>query len=110
MSSRPKICKSTDLQPHYDKGDRIYNVMVHLIPVGEGLGIQIPPDLLKAAHLDDASDLFFEVTTHGLLIKSTQAVVQIEEDEERFFAKLADAVDMSKPRISHEDLWAKFQN
>lgn len=43
--------------------------MTHLVPVGEGLGIQIPPDLIKAAHLDDASDLFFELTMQGLLIK-----------------------------------------
>lgn len=43
--------------------------MTRLIPVGEGLGVQIPPHLLKAAHLDDASDLFFEVTMQGLLIK-----------------------------------------
>jgi antitoxin component of MazEF toxin-antitoxin module len=42
--------------------------MTHLIPVGEGMGIQIPPHLIKAAHLDDASDLFFEVTKRGLLI------------------------------------------
>ncbi len=42
--------------------------MTRLIPVGEGLGVQIPPHLLKAAHLDDASDLFFEVTMQGLLI------------------------------------------
>ena len=46
--------------------------MAHLIPVGEGLGIQIPPDLLKAAHLDNTSDLFFEVTMQGLLIKSIE--------------------------------------
>lgn len=44
--------------------------MTHLIPVGGGLGVQIPSHLIKAAHLDDASDLFFEVTNRGLLISS----------------------------------------
>lgn len=39
-----------------------------MVPVGEGFGVQIPPDLIKAAHLDDASDLFFELTNRGLLI------------------------------------------
>ena len=43
-------------------------VMTQLIPVGQGLGIQIPPHLMKVAHLDEASDLFFEITDRGLLI------------------------------------------
>ncbi len=43
--------------------------MTHLIPVGEGFGIQIPPHLIKAAHLDNASDILFELTMQGLLIK-----------------------------------------
>lgn len=42
--------------------------MTHLIPVGEGLGVQIPPHLIKAAHLDEASDLSVEVMNHGLFI------------------------------------------
>lgn len=42
--------------------------MTHLIPVGEGLGVQIPPHLIKAAHLDDASDLSVEVMNYGLFI------------------------------------------
>mgnify|MGYP001575403697 CR=1 FL=1 len=43
--------------------------MTHLISIGTGRGIQIPSHLIQAAHLDDASDLFFEVTDQGLLIK-----------------------------------------
>ncbi|MEK7655011.1 MAG: hypothetical protein AAB323_01985 [Pseudomonadota bacterium] len=46
--------------------------MTHLVPVGNGLGVQIPPHLLKAAHLDDASDLSIEVMHHGLFISLPQ--------------------------------------
>ena len=33
-----------------------------------------------------------------------------DEKEEYVLAKLADSVDMNQPRISHDDLWAKFPN
>lgn len=33
-----------------------------------------------------------------------------DEKEEYVLAKLADAVDMNQPRISHDELWAKFQD
>ena len=42
--------------------------MTHLIPVGEGLGVQIPLHLLKEANLDGVSDLSVEVMNHGIFI------------------------------------------
>ncbi|MEK7655009.1 MAG: hypothetical protein AAB323_01975 [Pseudomonadota bacterium] len=61
--------------------------MTHLVPVGNGLGVQIPHHLLKAAHLDDASDLFFEVTMQGLLIKppsiTTRPILNIAQEFEQ---------------------------
>lgn len=42
--------------------------MSHLIPIGGGLGVQIPPHIISAGHLENA-DLFFEVTHHGVLIR-----------------------------------------
>lgn len=49
--------------------------MTHLIPVGEGLGVQIPLHLLKAAHLDDASDIFFKLTDDGLVISPQKKTI-----------------------------------
>ena len=59
--------------------------MAHLIPVGEGLGIQIPPDLLKAAHLDGASDLSVEIMNDGLFIAlPKEAYIKIPQSKTIF--------------------------
>ena len=52
--------------------------------------VYIPPHLLKAAHLDDASDLFFEVTMQGLLIKPPSVTIAQE------FVKLRQGVTLGQ--------------
>jgi antitoxin component of MazEF toxin-antitoxin module len=66
--------------------------MTHLVPVGQGLGVQIPPHLIRAAHLDDTSDLFFEITERGLLIvpETTSMAVKQNKNLDKSLAQLID--------------------
>lgn len=73
--------------------------MTHLIPVGEGLGVQIPPHLLKTAHLDDASDLFFEVTMQGLLIKPPVITKKTAVNIAKEFDRLRQGITLGKTTI-----------
>ena len=75
--------------------------MTHLVPVGNGLGVQIPPHLLKAAHLDDASDLFFEVTNNGLFISPHQKKYQHQVSFVELMASCPVQVDLNIERTLH---------
>ncbi len=75
--------------------------MTRLIPVGEGLGVQIPPHLLKAAHLDDASDLFFEVTSDGLFISPAQKQKNDQISFVELMASCPVQIDLAIERTLH---------
>lgn len=59
--------------------------MTQLIPMGDSMGIKIPPHLLSAAHLDSDVDVFFEVTDRGLLLTSenTKKSIKVKQAIER---------------------------
>lgn len=63
--------------------------MSHLIPIGGGLGVQIPPHIISAGHLEDA-DLFFEVTQNGVLIKP-----EVQKSKQQNSVSLTELIDSS---------------
>ena len=78
----------TQLIYHTDiKNWQIRKTMSHLIPVDGGLGVQIPPHIISAGHLENA-DLLFEVTAKGVLIRP-----ETQKSEES--VSLADLIDSS---------------
>jgi hypothetical protein len=63
--------------------------MSHLIPVGGGLGVQIPPHIISAGHLED-TDLLFEVTPRGVLIRP-----EPPKSKDKSSMNLAELIDAS---------------
>lgn len=74
--------------------------MSHLIPVGGGVGVQIPPHIISAGHLENA-DLFFEVTALGVLIRPQ---TQQSHLPNAITEKTLQDADQGKNIIAHSDV------
>lgn len=74
--------------------------MPHLIPVGEGVGVQIPQHIISAGRLEDA-ELSFEVTADGVLIKSKAQESQLLN---AITEKTLQDADQGRKLVSYSDV------